>query len=62
MKGKGKSHKPSKKVSKALANIVAGSTVASREQWDDWNIRLRTALALAKGGKQGITTDPIERD
>ena len=61
-KSKGKGHKPSKKVSNAHSDMVAGCTVANREQWDDWNIRMRIAFALAKGGQKGITTDPIERE
>ena len=61
-KRKGKAHKPSEKAKRIVTGILVGGSQENRGQWDDWNIRMRTAIALAKGGQKGITTDPIERD
>ena len=61
-KRKSKAHKPSEHSKQVQKEIVAAGARANRERWDDWNIRLRSAIILAKGGQTGITTDPIRRD
>lgn len=61
-KRRGKGHKPSEHSKQVQMGIVAAGARANRERWDDWNIRMRSAIILAKGGRAGITTDPIRRD